>query len=144
LWRVERSLPSLHVVLVASCCPRADLTRGRQWSAQFDFGTSVDNLVHTVDRLLRGATVHEAPSWARPDHTGPRELEFLTPREREILQLLGTGASVTNIAAQLEIADNTVRTHIANIRSKLGVHSRLDAVRLVYGQAHPTAPLWAR
>src|SRR5579863_4357128 len=54
LWRVERSLPGLPVVLVASCCPRANPARDRHWSARLEFGTSVDSLVHTVDRLLKG------------------------------------------------------------------------------------------
>jgi DNA-binding NarL/FixJ family response regulator len=52
----------------------------------------------------------------------------LTRREREILALLAAGASAREIARQLFLSPNTVRTHIQNILTKLQVHSRLEAV----------------
>jgi two-component system, NarL family, nitrate/nitrite response regulator NarL len=51
----------------------------------------------------------------------------LTPREREVLALLARGASGREIAAQLGIGRNTVRTHVQSILTKLQVHSRLEA-----------------
>jgi DNA-binding NarL/FixJ family response regulator len=54
--------------------------------------------------------------------------ESLTPREREVLELLAGGASGEEISESLHIAPLTVRTHIRNLMSKLGVHSRLEAV----------------
>ncbi len=54
--------------------------------------------------------------------------ERLTLREQEVLELLATGKSGTEIAGELHIAPLTVRTHIRNLMSKLGVHSRLEAV----------------
>jgi DNA-binding NarL/FixJ family response regulator len=54
--------------------------------------------------------------------------EPLTPREREILALLARGRSGAAIAAELNIAHQTVRTHVRNLMEKLGVHSRLEAV----------------
>lgn len=54
--------------------------------------------------------------------------ERLTLREQEVLELLATGKSGTEIAKELHIAPLTVRTHIRNLMSKLGVHSRLEAV----------------
>lgn len=52
----------------------------------------------------------------------------LTPREREILRCLMGGASTEGIAERLSISCRTVRNHVTNILSKLGVHSRLEAV----------------
>lgn len=52
----------------------------------------------------------------------------LTRREREILALLASGASGREIAAELYLSPNTVRTHVQNILTKLQVHSRLEAV----------------
>jgi DNA-binding NarL/FixJ family response regulator len=52
----------------------------------------------------------------------------LTPREAEILHLLATGQSTTEIATQLFVSIHTVRNHIANILSKLQANSRLEAV----------------
>ena len=51
----------------------------------------------------------------------------LTAREREVLGLLVRGASGLEIAAELGISRNTVRTHVQSILTKLQVHSRLEA-----------------
>ena len=54
-------------------------------------------------------------------------IEPLTPREREVLQLLGGGCSNPEIAAQLVIAVTTVKTHVKNIYGKLQVTNRFQA-----------------
>jgi DNA-binding NarL/FixJ family response regulator len=54
----------------------------------------------------------------------------LTPREREVLQLLSDGESKDRIGARLFLSPNTVRNHIQSILSKLGAHSRLEAVAI--------------
>jgi LuxR family maltose regulon positive regulatory protein len=55
--------------------------------------------------------------------------EHLTGREIEILKMLDSGRSSTEIARQLVVAVSTVRTHIKNIYNKLGVGHRIEAVR---------------
>jgi LuxR family maltose regulon positive regulatory protein len=55
-------------------------------------------------------------------------IEPLTEREMDVLRLLATHLSSTEIADQLVIAASTVRSHIKNIYSKLRVHSRTEAV----------------
>ncbi len=52
----------------------------------------------------------------------------LTSREREVLDLLAEGASKEAIARRLFVSTNTVRNHIQNVLTKLGAHSRLEAV----------------
>lgn len=52
----------------------------------------------------------------------------LTRRELEVLQLLATGARDVQIAESLSIKRTTVRNHVEHVLSKLGVHSRLEAV----------------
>lgn len=54
-------------------------------------------------------------------------IEPLTDREREVLKLIGTGKNNTEIADELFISKNTVKTHAANIYQKLGVKSRTQA-----------------
>ena len=58
----------------------------------------------------------------------------LTNREREILELIYNGASNAQIAEELFISINTVKTHVRNIFEKLGVSSRMELTFLVNGQ----------
>jgi DNA-binding NarL/FixJ family response regulator len=53
----------------------------------------------------------------------------LTPREREILQLMSDGLPNKAIAARLSISERTVTTHVANIYSKLHVNNRVSAIQ---------------
>ncbi|MGZ8652798.1 MAG: response regulator [Actinomycetota bacterium] len=64
---------------------------------------------------------------ARDDDIAQR-FDRLTPRELQILQLLADGRAPDDIATQLKVSRNTLRTHIQNILMKLGVHSKLDAI----------------
>ena len=57
-----------------------------------------------------------------------RELARLTAREREVLRMLARGARTSEIAQQLDIAERTVKAHLASIYQKLGVESRTAAV----------------
>ena len=76
--------------------------------------------------LLMGLLGRAQRTRARPP--AERGGDFLTPREQEILICLARGLTGSDIAAALNIAPNTVRTHIRNLIEKLGVHSRLEAV----------------
>ncbi len=55
-------------------------------------------------------------------------IEPLSPRELEVLRLLPTGLTAEELAGELIISVNTVRSHLKNIYTKLGVHSRHEAV----------------
>ena len=57
-----------------------------------------------------------------------RSTTHLTPREREVVTLLAEGYSYAQIAGQLGISENTLKTHIKRIYSKLKVHNRTQAV----------------
>ncbi|HEX9363929.1 MAG TPA: response regulator transcription factor [Candidatus Dormibacteraeota bacterium] len=56
------------------------------------------------------------------------QLERLTMREKEVLRLMAEGTSSREIAGKLGISYTTVRTHIRSLGSKLGVHSKLEAI----------------
>jgi DNA-binding NarL/FixJ family response regulator len=62
----------------------------------------------------------------------PEAYARLTEREREILSMLASGMATEQIALALTVSPNTVRSHIQNIRTKLNVHSRLEAVLFAF------------
>jgi DNA-binding NarL/FixJ family response regulator len=71
----------------------------------------------------------------RPSPSGRRDLAArfnLTPREDEVLTLIGDGLSNTEIAARLFVGVTTVKTHINAIFAKLGVRDRAQAIALVH------------
>ena len=106
---------------------------------------SLDHLLQVIRGVARGET------WLPPSETGnvvlwlleqqdrhrenERLLASLTPRERAVLACLAEGAGHRDIAEQLHLSVNTVRTHLQNLRSKLGVHSALEAVALTRDHA---------
>jgi LuxR family transcriptional regulator, maltose regulon positive regulatory protein len=86
-----------------------------------------------VERLLEAFEHGEEPVVSATSHDRERNvrqplIEPLSDREREVLQLMATGASNQEIAQELIIAVNTVKRHARNIFDKLGVENRTQAV----------------
>ncbi|MFD7628516.1 LuxR C-terminal-related transcriptional regulator, partial [Streptomyces sp. NPDC059851] len=65
-------------------------------------------------------------------HAVHRDLAVLTPREREVLTLMGKGLSNTELARELTLSEATVKTHVARIFAKLTLRDRAQAVVLAY------------
>jgi DNA-binding NarL/FixJ family response regulator len=97
-------------------------------------------------RIVAGGDALLAPSVTRrliedfARSAPPRRIESsllssLTEREVEVLTLVGRGMSNTEIAAQLFIAEQTVKTHVSKLFSKLGLRDRVQAVVFAYDVA---------
>jgi len=86
-------------------------------------------LAPSVTRRLLESIAPSLPA-LRPPKVGL--LDALTPTERKVLALVGRGASNHEIAAELFVADTTVRTHIRHILEKLALRDRVQAVVLAY------------
>lgn len=69
-----------------------------------------------------------------PGRRSAQRLEELTEGEHDVLRLLSRGASNTEIGAALHVSEATVRTHVDNIFTKLGVRDR--AAAMVYAFDH--------
>lgn len=94
----------------------------------------LDELVDGVLRVAAGETVvapQLVPALVRRTSTVVgRHRADLTPRELEVLALLGGGIGTRDIAHRLGVSPNTVRNHVRAVLGKLGAKTRLEAVTI--------------
>jgi two-component system nitrate/nitrite response regulator NarL len=131
--------PSTKVVVITASADPAALARAAQGGASAivfkDEG--VEQIIDVVESVQAGASVEERravatkPRISEPRGTGHDLVRFLTDRERETLERLVRGETGTQLAANMGINYATVRTHVQHVLTKLGVHSRLEAVAFV-------------
>jgi DNA-binding NarL/FixJ family response regulator len=112
-----------------------------------------DDLVHAV-RVVAAGNALLAPTVTRkliseftsrpaPSPTpSPTRLATLTTREHETLAMIARGLSNAEIAQAMVVSEHTVKTHVSNVLSKLGLRDRIQAVILAYetGLATPSRP----
>jgi NarL family two-component system response regulator LiaR len=134
---IRARYPNIQVVALTSF-PEEELVRGA-----LDAGS--------VGYLLKNASAGDLSAAIRAAHAGQATLapeatealihgqqmveplnlvNDLTPREREVLSLMVEGISNAKIAEKLVISHSTVKFHVSNILSKLGVSSRAEAIAL--------------
>jgi DNA-binding NarL/FixJ family response regulator len=106
-------------------------------------------LVHAV-RVVAAGEALLAPSVTRrliadfaarqpPDQPRQVRVSTLTPRELDVLRLIARGLSNQEIAAELVLAEQTVKTHVSRILTKTGLRDRAQAVVLAYESGLVTA-----
>jgi DNA-binding NarL/FixJ family response regulator len=84
---------------------------------------SADELLHAVRRAHEGAEAYDTRHPQRPAGRGA-----LSPREREVIRLVAEGSTNQQIAEQLGVGSETVKTLLARTFAKLGVRRRAEAV----------------
>jgi len=82
----------------------------------------------SVTRMVIDSMARRPP----PDPHAVRRLDNLTPRERDVLELVARGLSNTEIAGTLVVEESTIKTHIKRILGKLSLRDRVQAAILAY------------
>jgi DNA-binding NarL/FixJ family response regulator len=99
---------------------------------------AVSGLADAIRQAFRGEPLHASSEVEESlrrlrrrraqDGNLAQRIERLTPRELEILQRMADGDTPETIATELGMSRHTLRTHTQNVLTKLGVHSKLDAI----------------
>ncbi|MFI5915572.1 response regulator [Dactylosporangium sp. NPDC051541] len=99
-------------------------------------------LVQTGDALLSPSITRRLVERFAAPNPKIRDLEILTTREREVLTMLARGRSNPELAADLNLSEATVKTHVTRILTKLALRDRVQAVVLAYetGLVSPGSP----
>ena len=141
---IRRELPDTEVLALTSVLEDASVV-GAVRAGAIGYllkDTQADALCQAIKAAAAGQVQLTPKAAARLMQaiSAPESPEALTERENEVLRLLAQGQSNKQIARSLHIAEKTVKTHVSNILSKLGVQSRtqatLYAVRIGLVSAH--------
>jgi DNA-binding NarL/FixJ family response regulator len=89
------------------------------------------------------ATLVELVRAAHLDRVDGGRIDALTRREREVLALLADGRTTVQVAEALSISVMTVQSHVKNVLSKLGVHSKVEAIRFAWRSGALSMPVGA-
>jgi DNA-binding NarL/FixJ family response regulator len=99
-----------------------------------------EDLLHAI-RVVAGGDALLAPSITRrlvedfarrPSPVSGARIDVLTPREQQVLELIGLGRNNAEIGAELVVGEATVKTHVGRVLMKLGLRDRVQAVIYAY------------
>jgi DNA-binding NarL/FixJ family response regulator len=128
--QVTDSLPGTNVLLFTAFGERSLLGRGLESGARGYLlkEASSETLVRAIEKVANGEGYVDPalmPTFLQRDAQ-----DLLTPREREILQLLADGMSNAEVATKLFISQETVKSHVRHILAKLEADTRTHAVAI--------------
>lgn len=105
----------------------------------------LDGILRALERVMAGEIVIDSALLRAvvgrrqaAEHDVRWLAQFLTEREKEVLDRLVAGQSTQEIARGMGIARSTARTHVQNVLQKLGVHSRLEAATAMFADSAGT------
>ena len=135
VFQLHQSHPETRIVVLANRPTAAECNQMLSFGATACLSkeTEARDIINAIHLASRG--MHVLPRSAAGGASGLESLgiegsDLLTPREADVLELLQNGAANAEIAHELSIGIETVRTHARNIYRKLGIASRRELARL--------------
>jgi DNA-binding NarL/FixJ family response regulator len=128
--------PNTSVLIFTAYSERSLLARGLESGAKGYILKEAphDTLVRAIEKVARGDSFID-PALMPAFLSGKDREDMLTPREREILQLLADGMSNADVAQRLFISQETVKSHVRHILAKLEADTRTHAVAIALRDA---------
>lgn len=128
---IKQALPEVEIIALTSVLEDSSVV-GAVRAGAIGYllkDTKADELIRAIKAAAAGQVQLSPQAAARlmREVRAPESPETLTERETEVLRLIGSGKSNKEIALALTIGEKTVKTHVSNILSKLGVSSRTQA-----------------
>jgi DNA-binding NarL/FixJ family response regulator len=133
---VLEKVPETAVLIFTAYGERSLLQRGLESGARGYILKEAPHemLVRAIEKVAAGETYVD-PGLMAEFVAGRQQAEILTPREREILQLLADGMSNADVAEKLFISQETVKSHVRHILAKLEADTRTQAVAIALREA---------
>ena len=133
---LHEKLPGTHVLIFSGFSDHSLVSRGLEAGATGYLlkNASQETLVRAIEKVAAGEGFVD-PSLVPAFLAGRDQVDLLTPREREILQLLANGLSNGGVAQRLVISQETVKTHVRHILLKLEADTRTQAVAIALREA---------
>jgi DNA-binding NarL/FixJ family response regulator len=134
--QLAEQLPEVRVILFTAFSERSLVGRGFSSGAKGYVLKEAphETLVHAIERVAAGGDYID-PALMPQALAGRAPSDLLTAREREILQLLADGMSNGDVAERLFISQETVKSHVRHILTKLEADTRTQAVAIALREA---------
>jgi DNA-binding NarL/FixJ family response regulator len=127
---IKKALPEVKVIIVTVSDQDSDLFQALRLGADGYVLklNELTNIVDAVKKVVKGESVLSPELTSKVIEEMRRERNVLTPREREILDLVAQGMTNTDIADKLFITPSTVNTYIYRLLQKLHLKNRAEAI----------------
>jgi DNA-binding NarL/FixJ family response regulator len=134
--QITEKIPGVAVLIFTAYSERMLLSRGLESGAKGYILKEAphETLLRAIEKVARGEGFVD-PALMPAFLNGKDRDDMLTPREREILQLLADGMSNSDVAAKLFISQETVKSHVRHILTKLEADTRTHAVAIALRDA---------
>ena len=135
--KIKEMFPEIEVIALTSFKEK-DLVKRAMEAGAIGYllkNVSADELAEAIRKAYHGEPTlapEAAQALIENTRTPKTQVEELTPREREVLQLLGEGMTNPEIGEELVISNSTVKFHVSSILGKLNASSRTEAVAYAF------------
>jgi len=134
--KIAEKVPGTAVLIFTAYGEKSLLQRGLESGAKGYIlkETPHETLLRAIEKVAAGETFVD-PGLMAEFVSGKTTADLLTPRERQILQLLADGMSNVDVADKLFISQETVKSHVRHILAKLEADTRTQAVAIALREA---------